>query len=137
MQKNQMSLKRKLLIDGNELAGLVECGGVNDEDQIIDVPGFNRLSPIKSGVKKLEPFPFKYAIKRGTNTHQVLHDWHFDDELHDVTLINTDASGTEINRWLLRDCELPKFDEPTYNAGQPEYYFVSGSFICPTDPKLL
>jgi hypothetical protein len=137
MQRNDMALKRRVLIDGEELPGLVECSGPKDEEATIDVPGFSRLIPIKNGVKKFDPITLKYAIRRGTVTKTKLYQWHSKDEYHDLTIISTDANGIEVDRWLLRDCELPSFEEAPYTAQAPEYYSVTCIATCTSEPVLL
>lgn len=136
-QKNELSQKRKLLVDGNELPGLIECSGPKDEDSMLKVPRFGRVVSIKSGVKEFEPITAKYAIKRGTNTKAVLMSWKFNDELHDVVLINCDAAGAEIDRWLLQDCELPHVEESKYDAGNVEYMSLNVTITTTAEPKYL
>jgi hypothetical protein len=48
--------------------------------------------------------------------------------------INTDGTGQEINRWLLRDCECSKYDERTFNAAGVEFFGIAVQIICNTSP---
>lgn len=137
MQKNYMGLKRKLLYDGEELPGLAECSLVKDEETNIDVPTFNRIFSIKSGVKRFEPINIKYVVTRETKTKKFLHDWFKNNEYHDVTVINTDSTGEEVDRWLLRDCECSRYEEPDYVASDVVYFGISGTILCTTEPVRL
>ena len=137
MQKNEMALKKRVLIDGIEYPGLVACSEIKDEEGIIEAPEFSRIIPIKNGMKKLDPVTVKYAIRRNTNTHDAYYDWFNNDEEHDVTIICTDANGIEVLRWLLRDCELSSFLEGPYEASAPEYYSITCVINCTTAPVKL
>jgi len=134
MQRNNMALKRKYLYDGEEVPGLVESSPIKDEEGAIDVPGFSRKTPIKDGVKMLDPLDLVYKLQRDTITQQFFMDWFYKNEYHDITVIETDATGTEVNRWLLRDCECKKVDKRPYNAGAIEFHGVAVTLICTTEP---
>jgi hypothetical protein len=132
-----MSLKRKILIDGEELTGLVETSELKDEKGVVEVPGFERKIDIPDGVKKFAPLECIYKIQRDTNTQKVLRDWFYKNEYHDVTIINTDGTGAEVNRWLLRDCENRLYNERQYNAGGVEFFGVGISITCSSIPTPL
>ena len=134
MQQNDMSLKRKILIDGDEVPGLVESSDLKDAEGTIEVPGFARKTQIKDGVKMFEPLDLVYKVQRDANTQQVYKDWFYKNEYHDVTIINTDATGTEVNRWLLRDCECASYSERPYNAAGVEFFGIAVQVTCSTDP---
>ena len=134
MQKNDMGLKRKILIDGEEIPGLVETGAIKDEEGVIEVPSFNRKIPIKDGVKLFDPIDCVYKIQRDTKTQKFFHDWFNKNEYHDVTLINTDATGTDVDKWLLRDCECKKYDNRAYNASGVEFFGIAVTITCSSVP---
>ena len=134
MQKNEMVIKRKVLIDGIEQPGLVECSGIKSDEGVVDVPSFGRKTPLGDGVLRLEPVAVKYAIRRGTTTLDVIQNWHLNKEYHDVIVIATDASGVEFSKWLLRDCEFIGYSEEKYDAAAPTYATVSGTISCTTEP---
>ena len=134
LQKNDMALKRKVLIDGEEVPGLVECSPLKDEEGVVEVPSFSRKHPIKDGVKLFDPLDMTYKVARDTNTVKVFSDWFYKDEYHDVTVVNTDATGAEVNRWLLRDCECKKHDTRAYNAGGVEFFGIAVTIICTSTP---
>jgi len=134
MQKNDMALKRKVLIDNEEIPGLVSTSPLKDEEGVVEVPSFNRKHPIKDGVKMFDPIDMVYKIARDTNTKKFYSDWFNKNEYHDVTVINTDATGSEIDRWLLRDCECKKYDDRPYNAGGVEFAGIEVTIICTAVP---
>jgi hypothetical protein len=137
MQKNDMTLKRKILIDGEELPGLVETSPIKDEEGVVEVPGFNRKIPVKDGVKLFDPIDATYKISRDTKTQGFLYDWYSKNEYHDVTIVNTDGTGAEVDKWLLRDCECKKFDERAYNAAGVEFFGVGVTITCSSVPVRL
>jgi hypothetical protein len=137
MQKNDMALKRKLLIDGEEIPGLVETTALKDEEGVVEVPSFNRKIPIKDGVKMFDPIDCVYKVARDTKTSKFFHDWFTKNEYHDVTAINTDATGTEVDKYLLRDCECKKYDARAYNAGSIEFFGIGVTLICTSTPVRL
>jgi hypothetical protein len=134
LQINDLSLKRKLLIDGEEIPGLVETSELNDEEGTVEVPSFNRKIAVKDGVKTFSPLDCVYKISRDTKTQKFFSDWYFLNQYHDITVINTDGTGSEIDRWLLRDCECKKYSERTYNAGAVEFYGIAVSLTATTTP---
>jgi len=137
MQKNDMGLKRKFLYDGIEIPGLVETSEIRDEEGTIEVPGFNRKVPIKDGVKIMAPLDCVYKIQRDTNTIKFFSDWFYKNEYHDITVIETDSTGAEVNRWLLRDCECKSINKRAYNAAGVEFFGLGVSLTCSSVPVLL
>ncbi len=137
-QKNDMAMKRKLIFDTtNEVPGLVEVSDLVDEEGTIEVPGFARKVNIKDGVKIYAPLDCVYKIQNETNTQQFFYDWFNKNELHDVTIINTDGVGAEINRWTLNDCECSKYSERTYNAGGVEFFGIAITIVVTSEPVRL
>lgn len=134
MQKNDMALKRRYLYDGNEIPGLVESSAIKDEEGVIEVPSFNRKKPLKDGVKMFAPLELTYKVQRDSRVQKFFYDWFNKNEYHDVTVIETDATGAEVNRLLLRDCENALYDEREYNAGAIDYFGLRVRIICTSDP---
>lgn len=136
MQKNYMVKKIKILFDGNiEYSGLSECSEIKDVSTLVDVPTFNRKIPVNDNVSKFEPLTLKYIITKGSNTPNFFWDWKNNTEYHDVLVIQTDATGTEISKWSLRDCECTSVVESAYNATTPEAYFMTVIINCTTIPQ--
>ena len=81
-----------------------------------------------------EPLDLVYKIQRDTNTQKVFKAWFYENEYHDVTVINTDATGAEVNRWLLRDCECASYSERTYNAAGIEFFGLAVQITCSSNP---
>ena len=134
MQKNSLVLKRRLLIDGEEIPGLVETGALKDEEGDVEVPSFGRIISVKSGVKKFDPIECVYKIDRDTITEKFMRDWFYNDEYHDVTVENVDATGAVVDRILLQDCENGKYDRRPYNASGVEFMGVGIKIICTSTP---
>ena len=136
-QKNDLVLKRQLLIDGDEIPGLVNCPEINDEEGTVEVPGFSRVFTVKNGVKKFNPLDVEYKVSKGTKTHTFFRDWFYNNETHDLTIVGTDAVGTPLNKWLARDCECASFKESAYNAASPEYFKITMKITCTSSPVSL
>ena len=129
-----MALKRKFLFDGEEIPGLVETSDLRDEEGTVEVPGFNRKVPIKDGVKMFQPLDTVHKIQRDTVTEKFLYDWFNLDQQKDVTVIDTDATGIEVSRFLLRDCENSVFSKRNYSADGIAFYGVASRITCSSTP---
>jgi hypothetical protein len=134
MQRNDISLKRRILVDGTEIPGLVTCSEIKDEEDAVSVPSFGRTTEIKSGVKKFSELTLKYKIAAGTVTQATFFNWYNLNEYHDVTVVNTDANGSEIDRWLLRDCECRSYSEHDYDAAAVKFAGIDVIIGCTTTP---
>ena len=88
-------------------------------------------------MKRFAPLDCVYKIQRDTKTQKFLHDWFNKNEYHDVTVINTDGTGAEVDKWLLRDCENKKYDNRQYNAGGVEFFGVGITITCSSVPVRL
>ena len=121
MQRNDMAEKKKILIDGVELPGLVNFQEITLEKGQIDVPEFKKIRKIQSGITTIPAVELTYKTARDTNTLQFLKNWYFDDEVHDVVVVRTDASGAEFARTLLPSCECVRYQEPAFDAASPTY----------------
>lgn len=122
MQPNEMVEKKKVLIDGVELAGLVFAGEMVLEKGSVEIPEFRKIRIIQNGIIKYPPYELKYKLNRGTNTKEFLTAWHTDDEIKDVVIVRTDAHGTEFGRVLLSQCECLKIQlMPDTDLANPAY----------------
>ena len=136
MQKNYMVKKLKLVFDGNkEYAGLAECSELKDAEGLIDVPTYGRKIPVKDGISKFEPITAKYIITRGSDTMAFFRSWKDNNEYHDVTVISTDAVGTEVSKTSLRDCECSSIVESAYNAATPTEFSITVLISCTSIPQ--
>lgn len=129
MQKNAMAEKKKCLWDGVEKAGLVSFGEMAMEKSTIEVPSFHRIRTIQSGIIKLPIIEVVYRIDRDSPTQKYFEDFYWNDESHDLTLIRTDASGTEFARRLLPGCECVYLSEPAYDAASPTFAKITMRFV--------
>ncbi len=129
MGKADQVEKKLLLVDGEELEG---CIGIDEyiiEDGVVDVPGLNRSIPVRNGVKVVPPVPATFKIRRNSKTLKILEDWYYKNEVHDVTMIRTDATGNEISRELWANTEVSKLSAPAYDAASPVPAQVLPTFL--------
>ena len=132
MQRNDLAEKKRVLIDGEELPGLVFVGEVSREKGQVEVPEFDRTRRIQNGVTTIPPVEMRWKIQRDTNTRQFLLDWYDQNETHDVTVITTDATGSEIERQLMTASECVKHSRPEY-AGEAPVFSMVTIIIAPWD----
>lgn len=116
-----MAEKKRVFIDGQEIAGLVKMGEILVEMGTIEVPEFHRIRVIKNGMKKIPIVEFTYKIVRGTETQKFFRDWFYDDLDHDITIVRTDATGEEFARTLMPGCECIQYQEPEFDGANPTY----------------
>ena len=76
-------------------------------------------------------------FSKSSKTAKLFYDWKNKNEYHDMTIINTDATGAEYDRWILTDCECAMFKERAYNAGSPEFFAFSVRITCTATPVYL
>lgn len=107
---------------------------VKDEEGTVEVPSFGRKIDVKDGVKKLDPIECVYKIARDTITEKFMRDWFYNNEYHDVTIENVDATGAIVDKMLLQDCENGKYDRRAYNASGVEFMGVGIKIICTSTP---
>lgn len=129
MQNGSMAGKVKVLYDGVEIAGLTNFGDEPLENGTIEVPTFNKVNKIQSGVTVMPEVQLVYETRRNTNTRQFFKDYFYKKEKHDVTVIRCDADGTEYGRELWSAVECNKFHENTFDAGSPTYASVTISLL--------
>lgn len=129
MQNNSMAMKVRFMVDNEELPGLVKMGEVALENSMIDVPGFQRIFKIQSGVTTMPAVPFTFETRRNTKTRKVLNDWFDKQEQHDVTIILVDAGGTEFERALWQDVECQKHVNPEIDFSNVSYARLDVTFI--------
>jgi len=121
MQKHEMVEKKKVLWDGIEIEGLVSVAEVSLEKMTVDVPSFRRIRQVQSDMVKLPPLNIGYALKRDSDALKFCNNFFDNNEVHDLTVIRTDAHGVEFDRVLYPDCEIIKKTIPAYEAGNPTY----------------
>lgn len=138
-QRNDRILKRKILFDGVEIPGLVECSDLKDESGSAEVPGFGRTVEVKTGVSKFAPLDLVYKDDPGTVTRKFFEKYYYptdnpQEPYYDVVVVNCDATGSEINRWLLRDTECKSFSQRAYNAGGVVFAGIAVTLLCTSTP---
>lgn len=124
-QRNDLAEKKRIMIDGEEIPGLVSITEIPLEKGVIDVPEFSRIRKIQNGITTVPVVSMVYKIQRDSRSLTFFRDWYLKDETHDITVIRTDASGAEFARTLLASCECTKYVEPEFDASSPTYAKVS------------
>ena len=125
MQPNDMAEKKRVYIDGEEIPGLVYAGELRLEKGTIEVPEFRKIRTIQNGISKIPPYELRYKISRGTNTLQFFQDWYNNDEIKDVTVVRTDAHGSEFARTLMSECECHVKADPETDSANPSYAMIT------------
>lgn len=125
MQKNSMAEKKQVFWDGVEIPGLVLVEEITLEKSTIEVPSFKKIRIIQSDITKIPAVNLKYRLDRGTSTLKFWEDFYYENEIHDASIIRTDASGAEFARRLLPQCECIKISEPAYDAASPTYASIT------------
>jgi len=129
MQNNDMARKIKLEIDSSPFNNLVNFGEINREKTTVEVPEFQKLRTIQTGVDIIPVIEVGFKYKRNADTNQFLRNWYENSEQKDVIVIETDGSGTEIDRMALSSVELGKYSLEEYDAASPGYYRINVSFL--------
>ena len=124
-----MAVKAKFMVGTTEISGLVNLGEINLENGAIDVPEFNRIRKIQSGITTMPEIPCSFETRRSTNTRKYLQDWFNNKEVKDVTIVYMDATGTEFERDLWSSVELRKLTMPPVDAASPAYAKLDVTFL--------
>ncbi len=125
MQPKDMAEKKRMLIDGEELPGLVYLGPIPLENGELEVPEYDKTRRIQNGITAIPAVEARFKVARDTNTEAFLRDWWETKSQKDVTVIRTDATGREFRRTLLPATECRKYEEPEYDAASPVYAQVA------------
>lgn len=121
MQRNDLAEKKRILIDGEEIPGLVNFAEIPLEKGQLEVPEFSKIRRIQNGITTVPAIEMTYKVARDTNTLEYFKNWYFENEEHDVTVVRTDAAGSEFARTLLPSCECVRYVEPAFDAANPTY----------------
>lgn len=129
MQNGSMAGKVKVLYDGEEIEGLTRFGDVPLENGTIDVPTFNHIRKVQSGVTTMPEVRLTYETRRNTKTRKFFKDYFHKKEKHDVTIIRCDADGVEYDRELWSAVECNHFSENEFDAGSPTYAQINVTLL--------
>lgn len=139
MPKGDQIEKKKMLVDGEELEGLVNLGEYGAKDTVVEIPGQKKTVPVRNGVKIVPQIPSTYKLKRNSATLKRLEDWYYKHEFHDCVIIKTDGAGNEFARELWPNTEIGELNFPAYDASAPVFAQGSPLFlpedIIPIDPE--
>lgn len=129
MQQGSMAGKVRVLYDGEEIEGLTQFGEVPLENNTIDVPTYNRIHKIQSGVTTMPEVQLTYETRRSAKTRKFFKDYFHKKEKHDITIIRIDADGSEYDRELWSAVECSKYSENSFDAGSPTYASITVSLL--------
>ncbi len=139
MAKSDQVEKRILLVDGEELEGLVQLGEAPIQDGEVAVPGRDKIVTVRNGVKTIPGVDAIYKVTRDSKTMKFLQDWYDKNQVHECTIVRTDGSGQEFGRELWLNVELSKSHAPAYDAASPIFAQQLVRFlpedIIPIDPE--
>jgi hypothetical protein len=121
MQRNDLSERKRVYWDGVEIEGLAAVGEIPLEKGEIDVPEFDRVRKIESGVITIPTVEMTYKLRRGGQAITFFRDWFRNSEEKDGVIVSVDAAGNEIDRTLLQGCQCSRFSIPEYTAESPTY----------------
>jgi hypothetical protein len=96
---------------------------------MIDVPGFQRIYKIATGVTTMPAIPATFETRRSTSTRKILSDWYNKNEQHDVTIIWCDAGGVEFARDLWEDVECSIIKKPETDLANVSYARLEVTFL--------
>ena len=129
MPKSDQVEKKILEVDGEELKDLINLGEYVIEDTVVNIPSREKTVPVRDGVKKIPEIPAIFKITRDSKTYQILEDWYYKKEYHEVVLRRTDGAGKEIKRELWPNTEVSKHHAPEYSAEAPVAAQVLVTFL--------
>lgn len=129
MAKSDQVEKKLMVIDGEELEDLINLDEYVIEDDVVDIPSRDKTVPVRNGVKKIPAIPGVFKIKRDSKTYQILEDWYYKNETHEVVLIRTDGAGKEFRRELWPNTQVSKHSAPAYDASAPVAAQVLVTFL--------
>jgi len=129
MQEGSVAQKAKLIVDGEEIPGLVKLGEVALEKGTIEVPTPFKIVKIQNGVSTMPEVPATFETRRDTNTKKRLSDWYKNDEQHDVTVVYFDAGGAEYARYLWPKTECKKKTIPETDHASPTFAKLDVIFL--------
>lgn len=121
MQTNDQAEKKRVLYDGFEVPGLVNFGEIVLERNQLEVPEFDRIRRISSGITTIPAIEVIYKIARDSETLVFFQDYFTNQQEFDLTVIRTDAAGIEFARTLLPQTQIVRYAEPAFDAANPTY----------------
>jgi hypothetical protein len=129
MQTTSMARKARILIDGDEIPGLIKIAEVKRENAAIDVPGFQIIRKIHTGVTTMPEVEVGYEIRRDTKTRKTWRDYFEKKEVHDLTVLYCDADGVEFARQLWSQVECRSFTDPEVDLSSVSYAQVTMTLL--------
>jgi hypothetical protein len=103
------------------LPGLVKCGEVNLETNTIDVPTFNRIVKIQSGIVTMPEITLTYETKSDGTTLNYLRAWWENKDQKQMTYKKVDATGEIMEEVAWDNVEIRAFKEPEADLANPSF----------------
>lgn len=121
MQRQAISDRRIVLIDGVQIGGLLTVSETGIDEAPIEIPELGYIRLIASSNKKIMQLDLSYLVKRDSLTLQYFADWEKQGKFaRDVVMYHTDKSGNILNsnmRQIFSDCELGSVKFPAFDEG--------------------
>ncbi len=137
--KSDMVEKRKIVVGGEELEGLISVDEYLFEEGTVEVPGLSKIVTVKNGVTTIPPIGMTFKVTRNSKTLKTLQTWKDLNEYKDCVMIRTDGAGAEFSRELWPNVECSKYAGPAYDASSPVNASVAITLlpedIIPVDPE--
>lgn len=127
--KGDMVEKKILIINGEDLEGLIGVEEYPLEEGIANIAGAKKIVPIKNGVTTIPPINMTCKVTRNSKTLKFLYEWKNKNEYKDCTMVKTDGAGAEFARELMPNVECSKVVGPAYDASNPAPATVSFTLL--------
>lgn len=128
MKSDQVE-KKIMEVDNEEFQDLIQLDEYVIEDDKVDIPGFDRTVPVRTGVRKIPEIGAIFKVKRNSKTLKILEDWYYKKQTKDITIKRVDGAGNEFARELWPNTELRKCHAPAYDASSPVAAQVVTTFL--------
>jgi len=125
MQRQGITVVKILLINGQQIPGLLKFPEAGPEEDAIEVPEQGFTGVIGSGQRKLKVLDVEYLIKRDSITLGYHLDWDASSgEERDVVLLHTDKTGDPANafmREIFESCGLGPIRTPDFDQASRKF----------------
>lgn len=129
MEKNDLVYKVKVKVEGEEIPNILVVGEHNDEEGVVEVPGFRKKIKIKDGVRVIPEIPMTLKITRDGTGRRFFADWKNRNQYKNVVLEYVDASGNRIDSEFCPNCEVSMVGRPEVNHESVSYASFSVTLL--------
>jgi len=123
MQEAKMVSKKKLIVDGQDVPGLINVDEISREKGAVEIPSFQSIVSRTDGTERVPPVMLTIRNDRDQEAHVLFEDWFKQNLVKDVIIVEYDGHSVEYGRYLLGRCECSRktiqaFDAATGAASQ-------------------